>query len=166
MKHFSQNAQNLREGRYWTLLTSCFSHQGVTHILFNSIAFYSIAPTVIAALGNTRFLGFYLASGVISNVFSEYWHSYVRPDPKYASLGASGAVSAVIAFLTCLNPHTTFLLFGVVPMPAYVLVGGLLAYDGYNTWFDAKNGVDAAAHVGGLAAGFAYFFRRRFGIRM
>jgi len=163
-RHFLQSAQNLREGRYWTLLTSCFSHQDTFHFLFNSIALYTIAPTVLAALGNARFVGFYLASGVISNLFSHYWHSYARPDPNYSSHGASGAVSAAMAFSTCLEPTATFLLFGIVPMPAWFLVGGLLAYDGYNTWFDVKNGVNAAAHIGGLAAGFAYFFRKRFGM--
>jgi len=63
-----------------------------------------------------------------------------------------------------LFPRQTFLLYFVVPMPAWVLIGGIFAWDAYSAVF-APSTTDSAGHVGGLAAGLAaaMYVRRRIG---
>ncbi|TCD71327.1 hypothetical protein EIP91_011098 [Steccherinum ochraceum] len=163
-RNFISSAQNIQAGRIWTFATSIFSHEQPAHMLFNCLAIYTIAPWVLASMGSTTFIGFYLGSGIAANVFSHYWHKFARPNPNYQSHGASGSMSAVTAYFACIAPTAQLLLFGIIPMPAWTLVAGLLAYDGYNTYVDKQNGINAAAHVGGLMAGFAFFARRRFGL--
>lgn len=82
-------------------------------MLFNCLAIYTIAPWVLASMGSTTFIGFYLGSacaisfvqacfltdycvmhsgGVAANIFSHYWHKFARPNPNYQSHGASGTI--------------------------------------------------------------------------
>ena len=44
----------------WTIITSCFSHQGTAHLLMNLFTYYFMAPPVLGALGNVGFLGLYI----------------------------------------------------------------------------------------------------------
>jgi rhomboid-like protein len=55
----------------------------------------------------------------------QLWHK-----PGY-NLGASGAVNAIVMFSILLNPYATYLIYGVVPAPAWALGIGWLAYDLY-----------------------------------
>jgi membrane associated rhomboid family serine protease len=54
------------------------------------------------------------------------WHR-LRGDRWRGSEGASGAIYASLAFYGALFPNTTFLLFFIVPMPAWVMIGGIFA---------------------------------------
>lgn len=67
------------------------------------------------------------------------------------------------AFYGAIFPNTTFLLFFVVPMPAWALIGGVFAYDGYSAIFRPGSGTDSAGHLGGILAGLmaALYARRR-----
>lgn len=44
----------------WTILTSCFSHQDLGHILFNGFTFFFMSPIVLKILGSRSFIGLYL----------------------------------------------------------------------------------------------------------
>jgi hypothetical protein len=107
-------------------------------------------------LGPRRFLGIYLAGGVVGNLFmwgkmaylNDYTSSWcvaaasrpllrllvtpwcVPPD----SLGASGSVSAVTVMTAMMFPHSRILLFMVVPIPARVFAGLFIAYETYNSY--------------------------------
>ena len=64
------------------------------------------------------------------------WNYYSKPLEQAAacsSHGASGAIYSVISFLACVAPTTSFLLFGIVPMPAWLFVSGIFVYDSYRT---------------------------------
>ena len=54
-KHFTSSVANLKQGRIWTLVTSCFSHGGTGHLLVNMASLYFCAGPVMATLGNVRF---------------------------------------------------------------------------------------------------------------
>lgn len=69
-KNFTVSMRNLKEGRLWTLVTSCFSHEGTGHLLMNCVGLYFIAPAVIGFVGNVGFLSLYLFSaGIVSLSF-------------------------------------------------------------------------------------------------
>jgi len=77
--------------RSWTLITSSFSQKDTGHLLFNGISYYFTVPVILSALGNTGFLALYLGAGLVASVSSLWWHSSVKKNPRYSSLGASGA---------------------------------------------------------------------------
>ncbi|KAI0069030.1 rhomboid-domain-containing protein [Artomyces pyxidatus] len=160
-ENFTTSWKNVSQGRWWTVLASCFSHQDLTHIFMNGFTYFFMAPTVLRILGNTRFLALYFGGGVISSLASLQWHKGKR---DYSSHGASGAIYAVISFYACVSPRTTFLIFGLIPCPAWAFVSGVFLFDSYSAYAEKRQGTDTAGHVGGLLAGIAYFlFRARFG---
>lgn len=170
----------------WTLLTSCFSQNGTSHLLINMASLYFLAPTMMAgALGNTGFLALYLFSGIAANIASLTFNQISQPNnPYFASHGASGAVYGCLSYFAATNPRATFLIFFVIPAPAWLCVSGLFAYDAYSGTFFvlfhdyqllirfpahrvfgtalSRTGgkTDSAGHAGGVIAGLLFFARR------
>lgn len=69
-RNFTSSVKNLKEGRIWTLITSCFSHSGAGHIFTNLITLYFMAGPVLAILGNVGFLTVYLGGVSSRSSFS------------------------------------------------------------------------------------------------
>ncbi|KAI9001225.1 hypothetical protein BD414DRAFT_574685 [Trametes punicea] len=162
LNNFISSAENLRSGRWWTLLTCCFSHEDTTHLLFNGFTFYFMAPFVLSILGNVGFLGLYLGGGIVSSLAGIAWRDYKKP-PVHAtgSHGASGAIYSVVSFFACVAPTATFALFGIIPVPAWALVTGIFLWDGYSAMNQKRVGTDTAGHIGGLLAGIGYYVAKR-----
>lgn len=93
------------------------------------------------------------------------------------------AIYSVVSFLACVAPRMTFQLYGIIPIPAWLAVTGIFAYDTYSAINDKVNivpnqfrllsmltsslqqkGTDTAGHVAGMLAGIGYFLVRRFRI--
>jgi membrane associated rhomboid family serine protease len=134
-------------GEVWRFVTPIFLHIGFLHLLFNSYALWVVGPQVEKLYGGPRFLLLYLITG-IAGVVASYLYR-----PEGVSAGASGAI---------------FGLFGVLlvfsfkyrkSVPAFfsnALGSGILLTLGINLvigW--SVQGIDIAAHLGGLLAGCA-----------
>ncbi|KAI0002993.1 hypothetical protein BJV74DRAFT_814735 [Russula compacta] len=154
--NFINSYENLREGRFWTLVTSTFSHTQPGHALLNGLTFWFLAPTALAVLGNTQFLVLYLTSGAFASLSSLAWNT----ERNYHSHGASGAIYALASFFAFAAPRAQFLLFFVLPMPAWACIGGIACFDVYNAFTRRFSTLDSAGHVGGLTAGALYWMMR------
>ncbi|PAV20701.1 rhomboid-domain-containing [Pyrrhoderma noxium] len=162
MDNVTLSWKNIREGRFWTIITSAFSHNTSAHILMNCLSFYFVSPPILQLLGNTSFMGLYLFGGLACSFVSLFFHKGMSQRGGAAD-GASGAIMAVMSFFACVSPQTKFLLFFVVPVPAWALVSGFFLWDGYTTLTDANTKINGAGHVGGmLAGGIYYLLKRRF----
>lgn len=160
--NFMNSYENLRRGRIWTLVTSTFSHAEPGHAFLNGLTFWFLAPTALAVLGNAQFLVLYLGSGAFASLTSLAWNKH----RNYHSHGASGAIYALASFFAFAAPNARFLLFFVVPMPAWACIGGIACFDVYNAVTRRFSSLDSAGHVGGLTAGALYWFMRtRFRLR-
>jgi len=159
-QHFTTSAWNVNNGRVWTLITSSFSQRDVGHLLFNGVSYYFTVPVILSALGNTGFLALYLGAGLVASVSSLWWHSSVKKNPRFSSLGASGALYGVLSFFACLAPRATFLIFGIVPCPAWLCISGVFIWDGYSALTGSRQGTDTAGHIGGLLGGIGYYILR------
>ena len=104
----------LRERQYATMIMSGFIHADMTHLMFNMITFYFFALPLERFLGTSRFVVLYFVGLVVSHTCS--WFKE-RRNPQYASLGASGAISAVLFAFIVYFPSTMLLVF-FIPMPA------------------------------------------------
>jgi len=135
-----------------SLVTSMFLHANILHIVLNMFFLLVSGDAVERELGNFRFLGLYLACGVIAGLF----HSYLNSASTIPTIGASGAIFGVLAAFAILFPFRWLLkLFGFIPipMPAIIFVFiTILTETAYVSSGIVEN-IAHTAHVGGFLAG-------------
>ncbi len=155
---FSPYAVAVR-GQWDRWLTSVLVHADVWHLVVNVLVFYMFGREVEAflrqvkgAAGPWYFLGLFLAGGVLSEVATYRKH---RHDPGYLSVGASGAVAAVLFASILLDPWATLLIWGVLPVPAVVLGAGYLIFSAYMSRKPGQH-VNHSAHFWGSVVGMVY----------
>jgi membrane associated rhomboid family serine protease len=145
-----------------TVFTSMFLHGGFLHIFGNMLFLAIFGPTVEDSTGRGRFLVFYLLGGVVALGAQVL----VSPDSTAPTLGASGAIAAVLGGYVLLYPRArvltlVFIIFFVtiVEVPAIALLGFWfvlqLAFGaaGLAGPLGGGEGVAYFAHVGGFAFG-------------
>lgn len=150
----------LTYGSYYTILTSIFLHFGISHLLNNMIVLGWSGWTLEQAAGSLKMLIIYLGSGICGNLLSGYLE-YIHGD--YAvSAGASGAIFGLTGALLFLALRNRGSVYGLTKRSLLLLIV-LNLYMGFTS-----EGVDNAAHVGGLVAGFimaAVLCHRKLGYR-
>ncbi|TYZ66968.1 hypothetical protein PybrP1_001778 [[Pythium] brassicae (nom. inval.)] len=159
MAHFTTSALHLERGQFHTLLTSVFSHADIGHLLANMIGLFFFGRQMCDVLGPKRFLALYLGSGVLSSGAAVLEQRYA--DRVSFNLGASGAVNSITAMSVLLFPHSTLLIFGIVPMPAWVAGSLFICKDAYSWATDRRDGIGHFAHLSGAFCGGAYYYYLR-----
>ncbi len=138
--------------QYDRLITHGFVHADFQHLLFNMITLYFFGRLIeqffADYIGHAGFALFYLSALLVAIL-----PTYLRhiDDQSYRSLGASGAVSAILFSFILLQPWAMIYVF-VVPVPA-ILYGVL--YLGYSIWMDrqGRGNVNHSAHLWGAGYG-------------
>ncbi|HSQ67169.1 MAG TPA: rhomboid family intramembrane serine protease, partial [Polyangiaceae bacterium] len=132
------------------LLTAGWVHADVTHLLFNMLTLYVFADRVTTTLGMGAFIALYVSAVVVAFVPSTLIH---LRDPKYSSLGASGAVSAVLFSAILLHP-TIRVGIPLVPVAVSGMVYalGYLVYSAVHAYL-SNDGVNHEAHFAGVVYG-------------
>ena len=130
------------DGQLWRLFTCCFVHIGVIHLLFNMYGLLFIGSFLEPMIGKTRFFIAYILSGLGGSVISVYWNDMT------VSAGASGAIFGMFGlFLALLSTKL------IEPTLRKSLLTSMLVFVGYNLLMGLQDGVDNAAHIGGLLTG-------------
>lgn len=154
---------SITAGKDWiTLLTSMFLHEGWEHILGNMVFLWAFGPEVEDTMGSVRYLGFYLIGGLVAN----FAQIVIDPHSTILSLGASGAIAAVMGAFILAFPRDrikTVLTFGIFAritlIPAVFLLGfwfllQVFSQIGSIAIADVQNGgVAYMAHIGGFIYG-------------
>ena len=79
MRHFTSGEPHLLEGRWWTLLTACISHQDVMHYGVNMLTLSLTAPALIPLIGAPGVLSLYMGAGLAASATSILWPYIVDP---------------------------------------------------------------------------------------
>jgi membrane associated rhomboid family serine protease len=144
-----------RQREYHRLVTYGLVHADFGHLLFNMLTLYFFGQEMegffAARLGNFGFVLFYIG-GLVISILPTYLKN--RSNPNYRSLGASGAVSAVLFSYILLAPWQRIIVL-VIPMPAIVYA---LLYTGYSIYMDRRgqSNINHSAHLWGAAYGVAF----------
>jgi membrane associated rhomboid family serine protease len=135
-----------------------FSHGGVLHLFGNLLFLYLYGDNVEDALGKIKYLVFYLCCGVGAALTQ----ALTNPGSQVPMVGASGAISGVIAGYLLLYPRANvrvfywfFLFIGTIYLPAYLVLGFWVFEQviALPESMRAAGGVAIAAHLGGFASG-------------
>ncbi len=143
----------IKHKQFYRFITYGFIHADTTHLLFNMFTLYFFGTAMENIyrpfLGGFGFVAFYLLALIIS-----IFPSYLRHinNENYASLGASGAVSAVLFAYISVAPWQMLYLFAAVPIPAILFAVAYVAYSMY-AQKKAQDNVNHGAHLWGAAFG-------------
>ena len=144
-----------------TIFTSIFMHAGWVHFLGNMLFFWAFAPQIEDVMGPVSFLIFYLLGGVVATLIQVL----VDPTSTLPSLGASGAIAAVMGAFLVMYPRDrirTVVILGwfvkVTFLPAVAMVGLWFATQVFSqvgafAQVQADNSVMYLAHIGGFVYG-------------
>jgi len=141
-----------RNNTWYELITSGFVHANFTHLLFNMFTLFFFGPVLEQILGPYQFLMLYFSALIASSIPSLLKH---KDNPEYATLGASGAVEAVLfAFILLFPMEPIYLMFIPIGIPS-VLFGA--AFIGYSIYASKQEGrINHEAHIAGAAWGILY----------
>jgi membrane associated rhomboid family serine protease len=141
-----------------TIFTSMFLHGGILHLVGNMLYLWIFGNNVEDAFGHIRFLLFYFLCGVAAALVM----AYIEPTSQVPMVGASGAISGVLAAYLLLFPKarvTVIVPLGIIPYPLAIAAMWAIGF-----WFllqlvsaglanPGQPGTAWWAHVGGFAAG-------------
>jgi membrane associated rhomboid family serine protease len=145
-----------------TVFTAMFMHASIIHIGGNMIFLWIFGNNVEDSMGPVKFLGFYLVGGIVALALQVA----VAPNSTAPTLGASGAIAAVLGGYIVLYPRSRvltlviiILFFTVIELPAWVMLGiwfaeqAVFAAVGLTTPTGSGGGVAYFAHIGGFVFG-------------
>ncbi len=152
----------------WQLVTYAFLHDphSIWHIAINMLFLFFVGREVEPIYGHKEFAWFYLSAAVVSGLV---WSliDYFGPSPVHGSLmGASGAVAAVLVVFVLYYPQREFLIWGILPVRAWMMLAFFVAREVYAVYaqvqFQRRGGmvegtsIAYTAHLAGYAYGWAY----------
>jgi membrane associated rhomboid family serine protease len=145
-----------------TILTSMFMHGGLLHLGGNMLFLWIFGNNIEDSMGPLRFLAFYLLGGVAAVAAQ----TGIDPSAAVPTIGASGAVAAVLGGYALLYPRARVvtllfivIFFTVMELPALVVLGlwfllqALYGASELAQPVDGGGGVAYFAHIGGFAFG-------------
>ncbi|POY39053.1 rhomboid family intramembrane serine protease [Solitalea longa] len=158
---FSLHPYSINRGsRYYTVLTSGLVHGDLGHLLFNMLTFYFFAfkleqffVMAKGPMGHWLFAAMYIIALVLSDISTIIKH---KNNIHYYSLGASGAISAILFSMILFMPNMKIgMLFIPIGIPAYIFGPLYLAYCVYSSR-NQRDNVNHDAHFYGAVAGLLF----------
>ncbi|MBW6474585.1 MAG: rhomboid family intramembrane serine protease [Anaerolineaceae bacterium] len=142
------------------IFTSMFMHAGVAHLGGNMLYLWIFGDNVEDSMGHGRYLLFYLIGGLVASLA----HVFTNPASQIPTVGASGAIAAVLGAYLVLYPNSKVLT--IIPLGFFLRMTMVPAAIVLGLWFVLQlfsgvmsmggpdvGGVAFWAHIGGFVAG-------------
>ena len=133
----------------WSIVSYMFLHAGAMHILFNMLGLFFFGPRVEERIGSRPFMQMYLAAGVMGAALSFVFSGA-------PIVGASGGVYGVMLAFAYFWPDTPINIWGVIPVPARMLVIIYTLISLFSGFGGGGGNVAHFAHLGGFAGAYLY----------
>jgi len=152
------------EFKIWQLFTYMFIHGGWLHIFFNLLALWMFGGELENLWGSKFFLKYYIYSGIGAGLFIALMNFivYSKFEASPITIGASGAIYAILLGYGMTWPNREVLLYFVFPVKIkYLVIGfGLLEFFGTLSSAVGHSGnISHIGHIGGLISGFLILYR-------
>ncbi len=139
--------------QYVSVISSGFLHADLPHLLFNAFTFWAFGFSLERAIGSGSFAALYVFGLLVSAAGTWLAH---RKQPEYASLGASGAILAVLFASIVYTPSQSIIVFPIpLPIPAPLFAVLYLAYTIYASK-QVRGRINHDAHLSGALAGVVF----------
>ncbi|AKC85470.1 rhomboid family intramembrane serine protease [Pseudoxanthomonas suwonensis] len=138
---------------YWRLVSYGLLHADFPHLLFNMVTLFFFGRLVerlmLQITGSVLTYPLFYVTALVVSILPSYLKN--QKNPNYLSLGASGAVSAVLFAFILISPWSLIFVF-FIPAPAILYA---VFYVGYSIWMDRRGGdrINHSAHLAGAAFG-------------
>ena len=146
------------------VVTGFLSHMDIFHILFNMLALFFIGVPIENTIGSRRFAKFYIFCGVISGLIIVFLDPSNNP-----VLGASTAISGILAAFGIMHPDAKISLIFLPPIPAKHLFLGAATISAFLTMLQMTGSsavemgrVSHFGHLAGMLAGALFFFLEKY----
>jgi len=146
----------LRLGWVWQPFTYMFVHANLRHLIFNMLGLFFFGTVVERSLGTREFALFYLLTGTLAGLFSLGAFA-LGGALSIRLVGASGAVYAVLFAFAVINPRARIHIWGLLPVPAPLLVAAYTAIELWSQFAGAGGGVAHLTHLAGFGFAALYF---------
>lgn len=152
MTRYFLNEVSNKSIRCAPMILSNFSHMSVLHLSVNMFALYSFSQYSTHLLGPEQVVGLFIGAGAISSLTSTACRLLLSR--SVPSLGASGAILAVVGYV-CVKEPSTPLLVLFIPMSAGLAIKYIIGLDIVGL-IARWSFIDHAAHLGGSLSGVCY----------
>ena len=152
---------HLSIGNISDIFTSMFMHAGLVHIAGNMLYLWIFGDNIEDSMGHAKYLLFYLVGGIVASLT----HIIINPGSQVPTVGASGAIAAVLGAYLVLYPQSRVLT--IIPLGFFIRMAMIPASIVLGMWFVLQlfsgvlslggptdvGGVAFWAHIGGFLAG-------------
>ena len=147
----------IKRKEWFRLISHGFVHADMMHLLINMFTFWSFGTYMeslfnMIGFGGLGFMGLYFGGMIFSSLFDLVKY---RDNIYYQSIGASGAVSAVLFSSILFDPWSSILLFAIIPVPGIIFGVLYLVYCQYMAKHSSDN-INHNAHFYGALYGFLF----------
>ena len=143
---------------YWQPFSYMFIHGNISHIIFNMLALVFFGIATEKALGSIEFLLYYLLCGILCGFISLF--AYTFSGINVLLMGASGAIFAVLLLYATAFPRTKIFIWGIIPVPAPILVLIYTIIELKSQIFSRYSSVAHLTHLSGFVVGYLYLVIR------
>ena len=134
--------------RIWQPLTYMFMHGSFDHLFFNMFSLWMFGAVLERYWGTRRFVFYYLVCGIGAGLLN------LLVPGVHLSVGASGAVYALLLAFGMMFPNEYIYLYFLVPIKTKWFIIGMIALELFEGIFRSYDGVAHFAHLGGMLIGF------------
>ncbi|MBR1784819.1 MAG: rhomboid family intramembrane serine protease [Bacteroidales bacterium] len=131
----------------WQPLTYMFMHGSFDHLFFNMFSLWMFGATLERVWGTRRFLFYYLVCGIGAGLLN------LLVPGVHVSVGASGAIYALLLAFGMLFPNEYVYLYLLVPIKTKYVIIGMVVLELFEGIFRSYDGVAHFAHLGGMLIG-------------
>lgn len=134
--------------RIWQPLTYMFMHGSFDHLFFNMFSLWMFGSALENYWGSKRFLFYYLVCGIGAGLLN------MLVPGAHVSVGASGAVYALLLAFGMMWPNNYIYLYFLVPIRTKWFIIGMIVIELFEGIFRSTDGIAHFAHLGGMLIGF------------